>query len=140
MVILVLLVVLFGSAGPLLGADASGSKTGSAVYPHVEKGHCDVCHIAAEDTLNSWFTFPSTKKQLKSDYNSLCRQCHGLDFGHGVGKHPTFNRAELPMDKDGKIACAITCHKMHIKSDDEKQTKYHLRHDQNTLCLSCHPK
>jgi hypothetical protein len=44
------------------------------------------------------------------------------------------------MDIEGKITCAITCHDMHIKSDDRTQSRYHLRYEKNRLCLSCHNK
>lgn len=108
--------------------------------PHGIDGMCQVCHVEPEDTLTGWFTSGARKRSMILDSNALCRQCHGIDFGHGVGEIPRLNREDLPMDKDGKIACAITCHNMHIKSDNHAQNKYHLRLSIPNLCLSCHKK
>ena len=110
------------------------------VSPHGEDADCTVCHVASEADLRSWFTFPSTRKKFNADYNTLCRQCHGVDFGHGVGKKPALNRGGLPLDAQGAIACAITCHNMHIKSEDATQNRYHLRASRENLCFSCHDK
>jgi len=120
-------------------ADVDGQKA-KRPSPHKVNGKCQECHVESEDTLNSWFTFGSTKRKLKLDFNATCIQCHGLDFGHGVGKTPKLNREGLPLDKDGKIVCAITCHNMHIESDDLLQDRYHLRVKGGGLCLSCHNK
>jgi len=108
------------------------------VNPHDGNGHCDLCHVASRENLDSWFTFPSTKKKMRLDYNATCRQCHGVEFGHGVGKKAKMNKENLPMDAEGKIACAITCHDMHVKAKDPEQARYHLRATQMELCLSCH--
>ena len=108
--------------------------------PHGIDGMCQVCHVEPEDTLTGWFTSGTRKRNMILDNNALCRQCHGFDFGHGVGKIPKQNREELPMDKEGKIACAITCHNMHIKSENHAQNRYHLRLKVPNLCLSCHNK
>ena len=110
------------------------------INPHTDKGNCEQCHVASEEELNSWFTFPSTKKALRKDFNAVCQQCHGVQFGHGVGKWTKINLEGLPMDSQGNIACAITCHDMHAKSDDFKQSRFHLRLPQQALCLSCHNK
>lgn len=108
--------------------------------PHGVKKSCQVCHVETEDTLNGWFTSGARKRSMLLDYNALCQQCHGIDFGHGVNRVPKMNREELPMGKEGKIACAITCHNMHIKADDYAQNRYHLRLKVPDLCLSCHDK
>lgn len=110
------------------------------VSPHGEDADCSICHVAPEKDLRSWFTFPWTKKKFKLDYNSLCRQCHGVDFGHGVGEKPTLNRDGLPLDANETIACAITCHNMHVSSEDPVQNRYHLRISRDKLCFSCHNK
>lgn len=119
--------------GEGMGATPSREKS-----PHVGEGHCKLCHLATEADLDSWFTFSSTKRKLRKDFNELCRQCHGVQFGHGVGKAPALNQRDLPLDAEGKIACAVTCHNMHVKSDDFIQKKYHLRLPQRDLCVSCH--
>ena len=126
-------VVLAGAAH----ADEAATPP-SKINPHTRKGNCQLCHVATEDDLTSWFTFTSTKKKFRKDFNELCRQCHGVQFGHGVGKAPMMNTRDLPLDGEGKIACAITCHNMHVKSADLPQQKYHLRFPQRELCASCH--
>ncbi|MSM38070.1 MAG: cytochrome C [Geobacter sp.] len=108
--------------------------------PHGTKGSCQICHVESEESLNSWFTLGSSKRKLKVDFDTVCEQCHGVDFGHGVGEKPTLNRENLPLDADKEIACAITCHDMHIQSDDPQQHHYHLRYPMTRLCLSCHNK
>lgn len=118
---------------------AEEAATPSAkINPHTGKGNCQLCHVATEDDLNGWFTFASTKRAFRKDFNELCRQCHGVQFGHGIGKAPSMNKLDLPLDAEGRIACAITCHNMHVKSDDMVQQKYHLRFTQFKLCVSCH--
>lgn len=129
--------LLVMTAGPGMAEETGNSPAGN-IYPHDDKGNCDICHLAPESDLRSWFTFGSTKRKLHGDYNALCLKCHNIALGHGVGKRPKTNRERLPLDGDGKIACAITCHNMHIKSDDQKQAKFHLRTPVNSLCRSCH--
>lgn len=126
---------------PVSGRGEEPMPGGAAkANPHAAQGNCEVCHVAGEADLNSWFTLSSTKKRMRKDHVSLCQDCHGVEFGHGVGKWPKMNRENLPLDAEGKIACAITCHDMHIKSSDEKQQKFHLRLGSVKLCLSCHNK
>ena len=108
--------------------------------PHGADADCSICHSASRADLESWFTFPWTRKKFKSDFNVMCQQCHGIDFGHGAGKKPAMNRDGLRLDAGGTIACAITCHNMHVKSDDPVQNKYHLRTSRENLCFSCHDK
>ncbi|GFE58759.1 cytochrome c3 family protein [Geobacter sp. AOG1] len=120
--------------------DEGMSPPKGKISPHGADADCTICHVASRADLESWFTFPSTKRKFKADYNALCQQCHGIEFGHGAGKKPRINRDGLRLDADGKIACAITCHNMHIKSDDATQNKYHLRTLRENLCFSCHDK
>lgn len=111
------------------------------VSPHNDKGDCGYCHVAPREKLESWLTFASTKRQLKEDLNELCRRCHGVGFGHGVGKKPAMNIANLPLSADGTVNCAMTCHDMHVVSADNPGQQYlHLRIPQVKLCLSCHDK
>lgn len=111
------------------------------VSPHDAQGACLSCHIAPERDLNA-DRFPfSGKKQLKYGVNGACLQCHGIDFGHGVGKKPEMNRTGLPLDGDGLIACAITCHDMHVvAAENPHQKAYHLRVPVEDLCFSCHDR
>ena len=134
-IMIVALLVMAAGSGM---AGEIGNSPAENIYPHDGKGNCDICHVASSADLRSWFTFGSTKRKLHSDYNALCLKCHNIALGHGVGKSPRINRERLPLDGDGKIACAITCHNMHIKSDDRKQAKFHLRTPVDSLCRSCH--
>jgi hypothetical protein len=128
-------------AGLSVASDGSSEEQNpKKASPHGVSGACHFCHVESEDTLNGWFVLPSTKKKLTLDYVAVCRQCHGVDFGHGVGRVPKLNREELPLDNNGKIACAITCHDMHVKSTDSIQSRYFLRLKGGGLCLSCHNK
>lgn len=109
--------------------------------PHSDGGDCALCHVASKESLNSWFTFGSTKRALIADPVALCQKCHGVSFGHGVGKKPKINRAELPLDADNSINCALTCHDMHLAEPvDAKQGHFHLRLPISKLCISCHNK
>lgn len=121
-------------AAGLARADEGGENI-RKTSPHTVSGNCEVCHVMTEDDLRSFFTFPSNKKKLRKDFNETCRQCHGVQFGHGVGKIPKMNRDTLPLDAEGKIACAITCHEMHGNGD---RSGKHLRLPIDKLCLSCH--
>ncbi len=130
--------IILLSSGLVWGGEVASRQAKPS--PHGDNAQCGVCHVASVEDLNSWFTFQSTKKQLIADFNSLCRNCHGVEFGHGVGKKPALNRDPLPLALDGTIACAITCHNMHVKSDDPGQNRYHLRASPEKLCISCHNK
>lgn len=123
---------------------AAGDPKARELYgasPHNENGDCAQCHVAPREKLESWLTFGSTKRQLHADHNALCRKCHGVSFGHGAGKKPAMNRANLPLSSDGTINCALTCHDMHVVSEDNPdQQRLHLRMPLVKLCLSCHDK
>ena len=135
------LVVLLLSAAVCSAEDVTTS-------PHSDAGDCAVCHVAPADKLRGWFVFGSTKRKLKADLNQLCLKCHtvepvavdslGVGIGHATGKKPAVNHQNLPLASDGTITCAITCHNMHVKSDDRHQQLKHLRSPANSLCVSCH--
>jgi len=138
------LMILIVSAGIVSQASAAGDPKARALYgasPHNDKGDCALCHVASAETLRGWFVFGSTKRQLVSDPTTLCQKCHGVSFGHGVGRKPEMNRAELPLSANGTINCALTCHNMHISNTgDPVQDRFHLRLPVASLCLSCHEK
>lgn len=116
-----------------------GTAKVSGPNPHKADAACGLCHAASEDVLNSWFSLGSTKRRLTNDPTALCQKCHGLGFGHGVGKHPKLNREDLPLTEAGTIACALTCHNMHLKNPaDAQQKRYMLRLPISRLCASCH--
>ncbi len=128
---------------PLSMAWAQGEITSSAksVNPHTESANCEVCHMVPEAELKSLSVPGSKMRSLRADLVTVCRQCHGVGFGHGVGKKPEMNRESLPLDTDGTITCAITCHSMHLKdATDWHQKRYHLRLPIEKLCISCHNK
>lgn len=109
--------------------------------PHKDDIDCKICHIASKDDLKSWFTFSSTKRKMIADPVVLCVKCHGTGFGHGTGKKPDINVTDLPLNTDGTITCAITCHNMHISEfKDKAQERFYLRYDNVKLCKSCHNK
>lgn len=125
------------------------SGTGSAapetvnteVNPHENQESCEVCHLLPTEKLGGFFTSKTSKRQLSADHVNLCRQCHGMGFGHGVGKKPDMNREGLPLADDGTITCATTCHAMHVNNPaDHEQGHYHLRLPVLKLCFSCHEK
>ena len=119
----------------------AGDKAARAKYgasPHSDSGDCSLCHVSSVEALRGWFVFDSTKRKLKDGPVEVCKKCHGLGFGHATGKRPVVNHAELPLSDDGTINCATTCHNMHIRAEDPKQTFYHLRLPFDFLCISCH--
>lgn len=129
------------SATCLYAANVSDTRNIQDQNPHADSGACSVCHVASVETLRGWFVWPATKRQLVADPTTLCQKCHGVSFGHGVGKKTHMNRAGLPVSDDGVINCALTCHDMHISGvDDASQQRYHLRYPLAKLCVSCHDK
>lgn len=110
--------------------------------PHREK-KCQVCHIASNEVLAKENALESEiirRKQMRTDLIDLCVQCHrdrsSEGAEHVVGVRTKLNRENLPLDHEGKISCATTCHDMHIK--DPGLMGSLMRHPVNTLCLSCH--
>jgi len=109
--------------------------------PHISPESCEVCHLLPKEKLGGFFTSKALKRQFRTDLVNLCRQCHGMGFGHGVGMKPDMNREGLPLADNGTITCATTCHAMHIKNPaDHEQEHYHLRLPMAKLCFSCHEK
>lgn len=133
----VLIAMLFFSGAG--SAIAEGVNT--AVNPHLAPESCGVCHVQPKEKLESFFTSSVSKRQLRSDHVALCKQCHGMGFGHGVGMKPVMNREGFPLAADGTITCATTCHAMHVKNPaDQEQEHYHLRLPLAKICFSCHDK
>ncbi|GAB4442657.1 MAG: cytochrome c3 family protein [bacterium] len=98
-------------------------------YPHFSKDACNVCHVSHNG------------KVLLKDPITLCKDCHPTahDKDHKVGIKTKLNRANLPLDSNGNIVCAYTCHDMHPKKGSDFENNL-LRTDPDTLCLSCHEK
>lgn len=143
---LVLTMILFVgtltfSAASSNAVSDSGLQDLHGKNPHGDNADCSLCHVAPVDKLRGWFVFPSTKRQLVTDPTNLCVKCHGVSFGHGVGKKPLMNRSDLPLGTDGTINCALTCHDIHFSGVDvDNQQRFHLRLPQSKLCVSCHDK
>lgn len=140
-----LLVFLMTVSGVLLsiGFCDAGDVAARAKYgesPHSGSGDCSLCHVVPAEELSSWFVFTSTKRQLKGGPVEVCQKCHGSGFGHATGRRPAQNHANLPLEDDNTITCAKTCHNMHIRAEDPKQTFYNLRLPVDSLCISCHDK
>ncbi len=140
-----LLIILWSIILSAVGCLAEDGK----VSPHSDMGDCGVCHVAPADKLRGWFVFTSTKKEMKHDMNKLCLQCHAVELahvggslgvgkGHATGKKPSINRQDLPLASDGTVTCAITCHNMHVSSEDRQLQSKRLRMSINSLCMSCH--
>lgn len=137
--ILAILSGLFLSGAICFAADLSArARYGSS--PHTDSDDCTICHVYPAETLRGWFVLGSTKRLLKDDLVEVCRKCHGSGFGHGIGKNTAVNHSGLPLNGKGEITCATTCHDMHVRTEDQKQTFYHLRLPFDDLCVSCHDK
>lgn len=108
--------------------------------PHNDSGDCSLCHVAPVEKLRAWYVGDSTKRLLKKDPTTLCQDCHGSGFGHGIGMKTSLNRANLPLNDDGTINCSLTCHDLHVQSEDQLQQSYYLRYPSVKLCTSCHDK
>lgn len=119
----------------------SATTDNSTVNPHADTDHCGSCHILVKDDLLRNDVATIKKSELKGGPVEVCRQCHGIGFGHGVGKKPAMNRENLPLDAAGVITCALTCHDIHLaEAKDPRQKQYFLRLPSDTLCYSCHDK
>jgi hypothetical protein len=133
--VITLIMLFYGNFG--FAADmAARQKYGSS--PHRAGGDCTVCHVYPAEKLRGWFVLGSTKREMKANPVELCAKCHGLGFGHAVGKKTPINHSGLPLDSRGEITCATTCHDMHVITEDQKQNFYHLRMPFDSLCISCH--
>ena len=108
--------------------------------PHSEE-KCQVCHTAPNEVLtkeNAAEAESVQKRQMRTDLVDLCVQCHKgrVESEHVVGVPTNLNREILPLDHEGKITCATTCHDVHTK--DPGLVRGLVRHPVDTLCLSCH--
>ena len=120
---------------------AASEAINTTINPHADAESCGVCHVLPKEKLGSFFASSASKRELRSDHVALCKQCHGMGFGHGVGMKPEMNRDGLPLAGDGTITCATTCHAMHVKNAvDQEQEHYHLRIPLSKICFSCHEK
>lgn len=114
--------------------------------PHISQNACGNCHMAERTLLlnarnkqiSSADKASSPTRLMKHDLNALCTRCHkGSKGDHAVGLKPEINRYSLPLDEEGKINCATSCHNIH---PDTKGSKDYLRQPARSLCLSCHDK
>lgn len=108
--------------------------------PHKDE-KCQVCHTAKSELLTKEFVAEAEvaqRRQMRTDLVDLCVQCHraSAETEHTVGMVTKLNKENLPLDHEGKITCATTCHDVHTK--DPALMKNFIRHPVNTLCLSCH--
>ena len=110
--------------------------------PH-EGDNCNVCHVATVKILNS--PSPSKKEALsrqsmRTDLVRLCDDCHMASKWphHLTGVKPKINIGDLPLDANGLITCATTCHRVH--TTDPELSRGKLRHSFDILCYSCHDK
>lgn len=132
----------------LFSCSAGYAADNARISPHSDSGDCTICHVAPVGKLRGWFVFGSTKREMKSDLNQLCLQCHtvkaavpgemGIGIGHATGKTLKTNDQNLPLAQDGTITCATTCHNIHVDSDDRQLHPKLLRLPPNVLCVSCH--
>lgn len=80
--------LMFSPAASDAGYDP-GPQSLLGKSPHGDSGDCSLCHVAPVEKLQGWFVFPATKRQLVTDPTTVCQKCHGVSFGHGVGKKNT---------------------------------------------------
>lgn len=110
--------------------------------PHKEDDKCGVCHKASTEVLtkeNPAENEVGQRRQMTTDLVDLCSRCHkaSIEAGeHRVGMPTRLNRENLPLDHQGNMTCATTCHNVHTK--DPGLEKNILRMPFDTLCLSCH--
>lgn len=108
--------------------------------PHKDE-KCQACHTAPNDLLakeNAAEAEIIQRRQMRTDLIDLCVQCHraSQEAEHTVGMGTKLNRENLPLDHEGKITCATTCHDVHTKDPDFMRGL--VRHSPDKLCLSCH--
>lgn len=127
------------------GCSLPGLLKGNVESPHL-KVECKACHKAPDELLvkvekgEGDATDLNEAKALKSDLNGICTGCHEPGKGdHAIGEVPKINKRHLPLDSDGRITCAVTCHNVHIKNINNPLVKKRLlRLPQKDLCFSCH--
>lgn len=108
--------------------------------PHKDE-NCLVCHTASKELLmkgNPAESEAVQRRLMRTDLIDLCSRCHkaSVESEHTVGIPTKLNRENLPLDPQGNITCATTCHDVHTKAPG--LDKRMLRHSFDTLCLSCH--
>jgi predicted CXXCH cytochrome family protein len=109
--------------------------------PHRDE-KCFVCHRASKEILTKGNPTEGEviqRKMMRTDLIDLCSRCHkaAIEAGeHSVGISTKLNRENLPLDHQGNITCATTCHDVHTK--DPGLAGRMLRKPFDTLCLSCH--
>lgn len=108
--------------------------------PHGDQ-KCAVCHKAPMELLTKEGPAEneiSRRRMMRTDLIDLCSRCHkaSVESEHAVGIPTKLNRKNLPLDPQGNITCATTCHDVHTK--DPGLEKRMLRNSFDTLCLSCH--
>lgn len=139
-----IITVVYGCVSLLLCVVCGAATTtmdNTAINPHADNVDCGICHVLPKDELLRRDVASARKDELKGGPVEVCRQCHGIGFGHGVGKKPGMNRANLPLTASGTITCALTCHNIHlVDAQDARQKQYFLRLPSDKLCYSCHDK
>lgn len=108
--------------------------------PHRDQ-KCEVCHTSPTELLTKEGPAEDEilqRRVMRTDLIDLCVQCHkaSVESEHTVGIPTKLNTGNLPLDPQGNITCATTCHDVHTK--DPGLEKRMLRHSFDTLCLSCH--
>ena len=108
--------------------------------PHMDQ-KCQICHTAPDELLKKENPADNEiilRRLMRTDLINLCSQCHkaSAENEHTVGVETKLNRQNLPLDHEGKITCAATCHDVHTKAPG--LSRFFLRVDPNTLCFSCH--
>lgn len=108
--------------------------------PH-KGGNCNVCHKAAVETLESSGQSERevlSRRSMQTDLVRLCDDCHEASKWphHLTGIKPKNNKSNLPLDSNGFITCATTCHNIH--TTDPELSKGKLLDSFDNLCLSCH--
>ncbi|MDT8318795.1 MAG: hypothetical protein RQ824_12535 [bacterium] len=113
--------------------------------PHL-KLQCNACHKAPDELLlrvkkgAGKGGDQGEARAMKSDLNGLCLDCHRAgNNDHSIAKVPKINNSNLPLDSDGRITCATTCHDVHTKNSvNTAVIKGLLRIPPEDLCFSCH--
>ena len=77
----------FFSSGISAAADFKAPMEQGA-SPHYDTSDCTICHVAPEEKLRGWFVFDSTKREMKSDLNLVCKKCHTLQPNHAGERAP----------------------------------------------------
>lgn len=96
---------------------------------HLSSNSCYECH----EDINK-------PKLLIGGPDMVCKRCHpSMLINHKVGVITRLNRENLPLDEEGRITCAYTCHNVHPEGNSDFEKKL-LRMEVNKICFSCHDK